>query len=100
ETVLIHAIDCRRGELIIRTTTVAQELSRKALKLGVIAGSAATQILGRLQEAGRAVAEDIREELAAANAHHPTASTRRLAEEPSQESDDDSDDSDLHEQQH
>lgn len=61
ETVLIHAIDCHQGELIVRTTTVAQELARKGLKLGVVAGSAASQVFSALKGAGRAVAEDMRQ---------------------------------------
>ncbi len=63
ETVLIHAIDARQGELIIRTTTVAQELSRKGLKLGVVAGSAAGRVWGTISQAGRSMADDIRQQL-------------------------------------
>jgi hypothetical protein len=60
ETVLIKGIDCHDGELVIRTTTVAQELSRKAIKLGVVAGAVTRQAVGALQEVGRQVAEDVR----------------------------------------
>jgi len=61
DTVLIHAMDCRKGELIIRTTTVAQEMARKGLKIGVVAGSAASRVANVLGEVGRAVADDVRE---------------------------------------
>lgn len=60
DTVLIRAIDCNDGEMVIRTTTVARELSRKAIKLGVVAGSVAGRAMGVLQEVGRQVAEDVR----------------------------------------
>ena len=60
ETVLIHAIDCRPGEMIIRTTTVAQELARKGLKISVVAGSAASRVANAIGEVGRAVADDVR----------------------------------------
>jgi hypothetical protein len=67
ETVLVHAIDCRQGELIVRTTTVAQEMARKGLKLGVVAGSAAQRVFGAIGDAGRAVAEDVRKNIAASS---------------------------------
>lgn len=63
DTVLIHAIDCHRGELIVRTTTVAQELARKGLKIGVVASSAASRVFNKLERAGRSVAEDWRQHL-------------------------------------
>ena len=61
ETVLVHAVDCRQGELIVRTTTVAQELAQKGLKLGVVAGSAASRVATAIGEVGRAVADDVRD---------------------------------------
>lgn len=59
DTVLIHAIHCRPGELIIRTTTVAQELSRKALKFGAVARGASEKLMDRIQAVGRAVAAEV-----------------------------------------
>ncbi len=73
ETVLIHAIDCRPGELIVRTTTVAQELARKGLKLGVVASSAASRLVDAIGEVGRAVADGVRND--------PPARPRLPAEE-------------------
>lgn len=60
-TVLVHAIECRQGELVIRTTTVAQELSRKALKFGAVAEQTSRRVLDKLQEVSRAVAAEVRE---------------------------------------
>lgn len=62
ETVLVHAIHCKPGELIIRTTTVAQELSRKALKFGAVAGRASEKLMDRLQAVGRAVAAEVQDD--------------------------------------
>ncbi len=61
-TVLVYAIVCRKGELVIRTTTVAQELSRKSLKFGVAAEKTSRRVLDKLQEVGRAVAAEVRGE--------------------------------------
>lgn len=58
QTLLIHAIECEDGRLTIRTTTVAQELSVRALQFGSFAGSAAAQLVDRFREVGRSVTGD------------------------------------------
>ncbi len=60
ETVLVRAIDCHQGEMVIRTTTVAREMANKAIKLGVAAGSVANRAMGALQSVGRQVLQDMR----------------------------------------
>ena len=64
DTVLIHAIDCHKGELVIRTTTVAQELSERSVKLGAIAGEGLSKVAAVLQTAGKQVAKDVKSGIA------------------------------------
>ncbi len=63
DTTLVQAIECHQGEMIIRTTTVAREVSGRAVQLGLAAGSRAGQVVGAVRDMGRQLGQDIREEL-------------------------------------
>lgn len=59
DTLLIRGVECREGLLIVQTTTVAREVSRKALHLGQAANGAAGRAVQSLQETGRAWASKL-----------------------------------------
>lgn len=60
DTVLVKAIDCRDGELVIRTTTVAQEMSQRAIKVGNVAGDGLQRLAETMRKTSRKVAAEVR----------------------------------------
>ncbi len=66
ETLLVRAIDCEHGELIIRTTTIAQELSARGLKAGSTANDGLQRFAEAMRNAGERVVREVRNGIAAA----------------------------------
>lgn len=60
DTVLVKEIDCRDGEIVIRTTTVAQEMSARALKVGSAAGDGLQRVADVMRTASKKVAREVR----------------------------------------